>query len=526
MADWLLIPMCPTPNGRLHIGHGAGPYLRADAIARALRRTGDTATVITGTDAYENWVLAAVPDDSTPEQTCRHYHAGIKHDLDALGIELDHWIDPFHDEHRYRYRYLHEQLLDKLRRRDAAHLVPESIPVGADSGRALLGVWIAGSCPTCGAPAGGNTCTACGDHFHPDQLQQPRSRLTDETIRWERCKSWFARPTDPHSILEALGGTGLADRFLTAPRNYLHHSDTRIRLSQPGDWGITSTDLPAGHVLANTYYGYALYAGLLHARGDGNSFDLDSPVTVVGLFGSDNSIAGLVAPHVLAGPAGYKPFDHTVVNHMLHFDGRKCSTSKQHGIWISDLIDNTTITTDELRYSLAHEPLDLRIGDITPAALITRINELGHWMTRRLAPALHTLDETTPVAVDHARVAQALDEQQHRLTPPHVDLAAATNVAKTWMFSTNLPEADEIATWLAGTALLTSPILPAVAAHIWDALGYSERPMQLGAIASTLASHSPRQRQIQCRTMDLTLTEITPFIRLEDQHAVRDGPVR
>ena len=54
-----------------------------------------------------------------------------------------------------------------------------------------------------------------------------------------------------------------------------------------------------------------------------NSLDLESPVTVVGLFGSDNSIAGLVAPHVLAEPAGYKPFDHTVVNHMLHFDGAK-----------------------------------------------------------------------------------------------------------------------------------------------------------------------------------------------------------
>jgi hypothetical protein len=36
----MLVPMCPTPNGRLHIGHGAGSYLRADAIARASRRDG------------------------------------------------------------------------------------------------------------------------------------------------------------------------------------------------------------------------------------------------------------------------------------------------------------------------------------------------------------------------------------------------------------------------------------------------------------------------------------------------------
>ncbi len=55
---WLLIPMQPTPNGRLHLGHGAGPYLRADVIARAPRRDGDDVQIITGTDAHENWVLA------------------------------------------------------------------------------------------------------------------------------------------------------------------------------------------------------------------------------------------------------------------------------------------------------------------------------------------------------------------------------------------------------------------------------------------------------------------------------------
>ncbi|WP_024803031.1 class I tRNA ligase family protein [Nocardia sp. BMG51109] len=478
MADWLLIPMCPTPNGRLHIGHGAGPYLRADAIARAQRRNGDTATVITGTDAYENWVLAATTDDTTPEQTCRHYHAGIKHDLDNLGVDLDDWIDPLADEHRHHYRHLHEQLLDTLREHGIARQETEAIPIGADTGRPLLGVWIAGTCPTCGAPAGGNTCTACGDHFHPDQLRDPHSRLTDEAIRWSETDSWLARPTDPTRILDNLRATGLADQFLTAPRTYLQRADARIRLSQPGDWGITSSNLPDGHVLANTYYGYALYTGLLHANGNGNSLSTDSPVTVVGLFGSDNSIAGLVAPHILSATTGYKPFDHTVVNHMLHLDGRKLSTSKQHGIWISDLTDNTTITPDELRYALAHEPLDHHIGDITPTTLVTRINQLRAWRHGPLATALQTLRQSHTPAVDFARIAPLLDEQHHHLTPPHVDLAAATHIANTWMMPTpgGLYAPDTVATWLTGTALLTSPITPALAGNLWAALGFRGQP--------------------------------------------------
>ncbi|WP_280376538.1 class I tRNA ligase family protein [Nocardia wallacei] len=514
MAEWLLIPMCPTPNGRLHIGHGAGPYLRADAIARALRRTGNTVAVITGTDAYENWVLAAVDDNSTPEQTCRHHHVRIKHDLDNLGVELDAWIDPLAEEHREAHRRLHEQLLHTLRDRGAAHLETEPVPVGTTTDRPLLGVWIAGNCPGCGAPAGGNTCTACGDHFHPDQLQQARSRLTDEPIRWEQRDSWFAYPADPPDILSALSATGLPDRFLTAPRRFLHRPGARIRLSQPSDWGLTSNTLPSGHVLANTYYGYALYAGLLHADGTGNALDRDSAVTVVGLFGSDNSIAGLVAPHVLATPAGYKPFDHTVVNHMLHVDSRKCSTSKQHGIWISDLIDNTSVTTDELRYSLAHEPLDHHIADLTPATLIARINELRHWRTARLATALHTFSENTTAAIDTARIAAVLDTQQHQLTPPHVDLAAATQTATTWMFTTpdlHLPETA--ATWLAGTALLTSPITPTLATELWTSLGFTGPPRQLTPTTERVSSH--RIGNPSRHTPGLSRAEISPYLRIE-----------
>jgi methionyl-tRNA synthetase len=51
--------MQPTPNGRMHIGHAAGTYLRADVLGRSLRTAGHQVKVACGTDAYENWILAA-----------------------------------------------------------------------------------------------------------------------------------------------------------------------------------------------------------------------------------------------------------------------------------------------------------------------------------------------------------------------------------------------------------------------------------------------------------------------------------
>src|SRR5262249_38153985 len=108
--------MQPTPNGRLHLGHGGGPYLPADIIARALRRDGHIAHIVTGSDAYENWVLAtAHRTGRIPEEACQHYHAGIAEDLRHLDIQLDAWIDPLHPDNRVDYHQLHRDLLATLR---------------------------------------------------------------------------------------------------------------------------------------------------------------------------------------------------------------------------------------------------------------------------------------------------------------------------------------------------------------------------------------------------------------------------
>ncbi len=515
MADWLLIPMCPTPNGRLHIGHGAGPYLRADVIARALRRDGHTAAVITGSDAHENWVLAAAGPDRTPEQICAHYHAGIDHDLRALGVELDQWIDPLAAEHRTAYRELHERMFDTLRTRGVARLAVERIPVGEHSAQPLLGVWIAGRCPTCDAPAGGNTCTACSDHFHPDELREAHSRLTDEPIRWQDHPSWFVYPDDPAAILDRLRATGLPEQFLTAPRTYLRRPTARTRLTQPGTWGITSDALTAGTVLSNTYYAYALYCGQLHNRPDGNAFALDSQTTVVGLFGTDNSIAGLVAPHVLAAPAGFKPFDHTVINHMVHFEGLKCSTSKQHGIWISDLIDNTSVTTDELRYALAQLPIDHHIGEIDTATLTHRINELRIWHTRQLAPAFHAGRETTLESTDLELIAGQLSRQRRHLTPPRVDLAAATTVVRDWMFDKTLERTDpqRVLAWLTGIALLSVPVLPQLADSVWTALQLGQQPIRLAELRDQRRTLRLGPHQINTPDRPIAASEIESHAR-------------
>ncbi|WNV92016.1 class I tRNA ligase family protein [Umezawaea sp. Da 62-37] len=452
--------------------------MRADVIARALRRDGDNAAIITGTDAHENWVLAdGLTSGRTPEQTCAHFHSGITTDLANLGVEFDTWIDPLDPDHAASYAAVHHELLRRMRATGLARLRQERVPFGTNTGRALVGTWLAGRCPVCSAACGGNTCTGCGAHFQPEEVLNPRSRLTDEPLEWVSRSHWFVRPENPTQVVDGLRDRGLPERFLGPVHDYLGRDGGRIRLSQPGPWGIPTGESAVDSVVSNTYYAYAVYCAQLHARRDGhhddNTLRKDSDVTVVGLFGTDNSIAGLVAPHVIAAASGLKPFDHTVVNHMLHYEGDKLSTSKRHGIWITDLIENTDITTDELRWALAHLPLDHQIGDITADALCASINHLRGWRRDRLRIALLAADRAVPGSPTLlATAAEVIAAQRHHLTPPTVDLATATTLTRHWLVDsgTDLADPAQATAWLRGVAELTTPIMPLLARQILTAL--------------------------------------------------------
>ena len=48
----------PTPNGGMHLGHLAGPYLAGDVYARYLRARGRHVIFTTGTDDSQTYVVA------------------------------------------------------------------------------------------------------------------------------------------------------------------------------------------------------------------------------------------------------------------------------------------------------------------------------------------------------------------------------------------------------------------------------------------------------------------------------------
>lgn len=92
---YLLVPVMPTPNGGLHLGHLSGPYLKMDVLARAQRRNENEVAVFFGSDAYESYMnLKSWQTGEDVDGLCNEYHERMLHDLDALKIEYDAFINP------------------------------------------------------------------------------------------------------------------------------------------------------------------------------------------------------------------------------------------------------------------------------------------------------------------------------------------------------------------------------------------------------------------------------------------------
>lgn len=454
---FVILPMQPTPNGRMHIGHGGGTYLRADVLARSLRAEGHDVKVACGTDAYENWVLAAAQlDGREPLESCEHYHDGIGRDLIALDIDFDVWINPLSSEHKAAYIQLHQEYFHQVKGQ-ALYLKEERVPYATDDGSPLMGTFIAGDCPNCGAGAGGSSCTNCSEHFQPEQLRNPRARLSDSPIEWRDERNWFIKPTSAAHLLARLAHSGTASSNVDVASRFVARTGGEIRVSGPGRWGVPFTDLPEGHVLANSYFLYCLYAAQCVVPADEpNPFNSASHAITVGVFGTDNSTPGLVVPGVYSqatnGMIG--PFDHTVVNGMLDLDGQKCSTSKRYGIWLGEALGSDLVTSSELRYALSGVDLDTGRANlelVELAAEVTRLRALIHSKVAAIMALRPSLEEAEG---DRSLIR----EQRRSLQPGHLRLTEAKAVLD-WHLAS---DPQQSAGWLATFCALAEPFMPAL----------------------------------------------------------------
>ncbi|MET8950218.1 class I tRNA ligase family protein [Streptomyces sp. NPDC004393] len=485
---YLLVPPEATPNGPLHLGHIGGPFLWSDMIARHLRVRGDLPLVITGSDVYESYVtLRAHAEDSTPAEVAARYGRRIQDDLAAMDIGIDAFITPDQEPWKEQFEAEVTACLARLDERGAVLTRTERVPYCADSGRWVVGGWLQGRCPECGAGVASYFCEECSAHFLPEAVLDPRPLLDEGPLTWREITSRFLTVPATGVLDGVLAERGIACGYRDTVARFLDRDGLTIRLTAPQEWGLALSAPQPGvpHALF-PYAGilmFARLAGAVHGRLSGtgvNAFDPDSGVTTITTLGIDNVIPTLVAivgTSLLHG--GMKPYDRCLINHFYQLAGRKFSTSARHAIWAADVAAAPALDVDAVRYHLARADLEAGPASFDPEDfLATARGTLADDLGKRIAEAFRTLAPTAPAAPSTALTARLdalLTEQSVALDGTRISTRRAVDAFDAWAADTAAGEVGAY-WWLKGLALLGFPVMPRLAARIWHLLGGTGEP--------------------------------------------------
>jgi methionyl-tRNA synthetase len=418
----IVIAATPTPNGDLHVGHIAGPYLAGDVYARALRAQGRDVIYTTCTDDSQTYVLStARRRGTTPEALCRPSTQAIEESLQSMGISMV-GLPPIDDTYRRTVLDFVQALHDQGRLRTRT----KRLPYAGNAGTFLYDSLITGLCPRCKAGSAGGVCEECGHPNNYDELLEARSTLDpDDPLTYrehtilvlpveeyrERLTAYFVehdwkwRP-HPRSLIRELLAGPLPD----------------IPITFPGSWGIAAPFAPApGQIIypwveampASIYSTWWSSAERPAQRDE--AWLATGGAELVYFHGFDNVYHwGLFDLALLMAHGDRYIVPHgNVCNEFYDLDGAKFSTSRNHVVSSTDLL--AEVPRDTVRFYLCLTAPELertnftttQLREVTTQCLVEPWNRLADMVSLQVLPVDPGRDLPTSAA-GRARAASLL----------------------------------------------------------------------------------------------------------------------
>lgn len=481
--DYLLLPSHPTPNGALHLGHIAGPYLKMDVLRRALERRGDRATLAFCLDSFDSYVLLRAHQLRMKEaDVVSKYSAEIQADLAGLDIGVSLFLDPRSPDFETPYREAVLGSVQSQRACGAADELDERFLYSPSSGRFIVGAWLRGRCPRCNSECSGYSCEVCAGHHRPEEIKEPRARVEEGPLEWKTVRTLFMRVQDTDRFRESSAKL-LSASDHTLVEGHLASSGASLRMSVPGTWGVpfrVGTD-PTPQVV---YPGFAtlglmLACGAEYARitGKNDPFHPDSDVVVICSFGLDNLVSRMLSCIGGAFNAGIRPPEALLLNRFYRLEGAKFSTSRNHAIWASTVAKRPRGFSDAVRFHLVATSPDDAETDFLAAEFRSTVAELmERWNSVIRKAASRPLQPTmTGATFDGLIDSLALQDE-------YLDLRAfrsrsLTDVVRAWVLRGEAGD-DSPYWWLKGFALLAWPLVPNLGSALWRFLGHVGEPRE------------------------------------------------
>ena len=360
----------PYANGPVHIGHLAGAYIPGDIYVRYLRMRGEDVVFICGSDEHGVPItIKARAQGVTPQDIVDKYHQVMKDAFTGLGINFDIYsrtTSKVHDETASEFfRKLYDN--DKFITKETEQYYDE------EAKTFLADRYIVGTCPKCGNPdAYGDQCEKCGSTLSPEELIDPKSKLSGSVPVKKKTKHWYL-PLDRYEpwlrewILEQ--HKEWKTNVYGQCKSWLDGGLQPRAVSRDLDWGVpVPVEGAEGKVL---YVWFDAPIGYIS-----NTKELlpetwekwwkDQDTRLVHFIGKDNIVFHcIVFPSMLKAYGDYVLPENVPANEFLNLEGDKISTSRNWAVWVHEYEEQFPGQEDVLRYVLTANAPETKDNDFT-----------------------------------------------------------------------------------------------------------------------------------------------------------------
>ena len=361
----------PYANGPVHIGHLAGVYVPADIYVRYLRMRGEDVLYVCGSDEHGVPItIAARKQGCSPQDIVDKYHGIIGESFKALGINFDIYGRTSSKVHEKNASEFFRKLYDEgkfVTKESEQYFDPEANTFLADR-------YIVGTCPKCGNPdAYGDQCEKCGSTLSPEELIDPKSKLSGAQPVKKKTTHWYL-PLEQYEpwlrewILE--NHKEWRSNVYGQCKSWLDGGLQPRAVTRDLDWGVPvpveGADGKVLYVWFDAPIGYISNTQELLPH-DWEKWWKSPDTRLIHFIGKDNIVFHcIVFPSMLkAYGDGYILPENVPANEFLNLEGDKISTSRGWAVWAHEYVKDFPGKEDVLRYVLTANAPETKDNDFS-----------------------------------------------------------------------------------------------------------------------------------------------------------------
>ena len=495
----------PYTNGPIHIGHLAGAYLPADIYARYKRLCENDVAFICGSDEHGVAIsIKAKQEGSSVKSIIDKYHNLIKDTFEEFGISFDNYSRTSNAIHHETSK----QFFRKLDQDNCFEIKTTQQLYDENEKQFLADRFIEGECPKCGfEKAYGDQCENCGASLSPDDLINPKSKLSGSKPVLKETKHWYLPLGNYEDFLNKWiieGKKGIwKPNVYGQVKSWIDQGLESRAISRDLDWGIP---IPRDDAKGKVMYvwfdapiGYISSTKEWAKRESKNWEDYwkKSDTKLMHFIGKDNIVFHcIIFPSILKAHGEFILPENIPANEFLNLEGRKISTSNNWAIWLHEYLNDFKDMQDSLRYTLTVNSPESKDNDFTWKDFQSRNNNelvaiLGNYINRvfiltekyfnNVVPKYEKIDSNQIIKIyDYVSlISSSLDRFKFRDAVNHlIDLARTGNKyladKEPWKLykENNIKEVEQILYISIETcaliSILSEPFIPNSAKKIRD----------------------------------------------------------